>query len=101
MSWLKQANPVPPQFLKNPSDKSPMAPKIPSTPAKPPMSKSPMAPSKPPMGGEKQEVVSAEKVVKDLKTLITQEKKEAEPKEVKLLEEALKRITEVIAKKIA
>lgn len=76
MSWLKKA------------DEMPFPPKaaIPGAPA---------APAKPPMS-EKDDVATGEKISKDLKTLIQREKQEKEPKDVKLLEEALKKVEEFL-----
>lgn len=71
MSWLKKADPILPSI--------------------PPMSTTP----KPPMS-EKEDVATAEGVAKSLKALIQREKAEQEPKEVKLLEEALKKVEDFL-----
>ena len=80
--WLKQADAVKPETG------------IPTKPVTPkgPAVKSPFTPVKP----EEKEVVTAEKIAKDLKSLIATEMKEGEAEEVALLEDALKKVEKFI-----
>lgn len=89
-TWLTRAAGRKMGWLKKADDMAMAAPS-----GAPPMPKSnPIMPTVPPGGPktEKEDVATAESVIKALKALISREKSEEEPGEVKMLEDALKKM---------